>query len=167
MSELSKAVGLWIMNNLSWAIIVLLVVLSGLFKLTKIEINPLGWVLKTIGNAMTKDVRKDLAELKLDTDTKLAELRNDLDKIEESNDLQTIRQIKTHVLNFANSCLNRTKHTKQDFDNIIRENEEYERLVAKYGLKNDVYAEDFSFIMKVYHKCQDNGSFLKESDAEG
>ena len=166
MSELSKAVGLWIVNNLGWAIILFLVVLSALFKITKREIDPLGLVLTAIGNAMTKGVRKDLADFKQDTDTKILELRQDFDKMEQSNDMQTIRQIKAHVLNFANSCLNRTRHTKQDFDNIIRENEEYERLVAKYGLSNDVYAEDFSFIMKIYHKCQDNGSFLKESDVE-
>ena len=199
MSEVSKAVGQWIVGNLGWTVIICLFVLSGLFKITKIEINPIGWVIGWIGKYLTKDVRKDVKDLKEDTNTKIKELREDLDGFEErtnagidemkektsancellknrldsmeratkySNDMQTVRQIKAHVLDFANSCMNKRKHTKKDFENIIDENTQYERLVKEYGLVNDVYTEDFTFIMKVYHKCQDEGSFLKESDAE-
>lgn len=182
MSELSKAVGQWIINNLGWTAIIILVIVSCLFKIAKREVDPLGWIIEHIGKALTKDVRKDVADLRKETNEKISDLRTDLDdfeekskkgcdflkarmdQMEESNDMQTVRQIKAHVLNFANSCLNKQRHTKQDFDNIIRENEEYERLVSKYNLKNDVYEEDFSFIMKTYHKCLENGSFLKESD---
>lgn len=184
MSELSKVVGQWIVNNLGWTVVIILVVLSCLFRLTKREIDPLGWIIGKIGKALTKDVRKDVADLKKETNGTISDLRSDLDGFEEqskrncdflkvrmdqmekSNDMQTIRQIKVHVLNFANSCLNKQRHTKQDFDNIIRENEEYEKLVKKYDLTNDVYEEDFGFIMKIYHKCQENSSFLKESDVE-
>lgn len=184
MSELTKAVGQWIVGNLGWTAIIVLVILSCLFKVAKKEIDPLGWVLGCIGKALTRDVRKDVADLKEDTNAQIAELRCDLDdfeeqsnencdfmkqrldQMEESNDMQTVRQIKAHVLNFANSCMSKHKHTKQDFDNIIHENEEYERLIKKYNLKNDVYEEDFGFIMKIYHKCQENGSFLKESDVD-
>ena len=37
-------------------------------------------------------------------------------------------------------------------------------LLEKYGIKNNVYKEDYDFIIKVYHKCQEEGSFLKEGD---
>ena len=217
MSEITKAVGQWIVTNLGWAVIIFLFILSCLFKVAKKEIDPLGWVIGWIGKAFTKDVRKDVAELKketnnkfeevkrdrtakieelkLDYNSKISELRTDLDNFEErtngsidemkkktsvnckllekrldqmekSNDMQTVRQIKAHVLDFANSCMNKRKHTKRDFDNIIDENTEYEKLVKKYKLVNDVYKEDYEFIMKVYHRCQEEGSFLKESDAE-
>jgi hypothetical protein len=85
-----------------------------------------------------------------------------MDQMEKSNDMQTVRQIKAHVLDFANSCLNGRKHTKQDFDNLIKENEDYEVLVKKYGLVNDVYTEDFHYIMKVYRKCMEERSFLRD-----
>lgn len=184
MAELSKAVGQWIVENLGWTAIIILVLLSCVFKIAKKEIDPLGWLLSWVGKSLTKDVRKDVADLKEETNTALVEIRMDLDGfekqsrkncddvskrldvMEKSNDMQTVRQIKAHVLSFANSCFNKQKHTKQDFENIIHENEEYVKLVKKYKLTNDVYEEDYSYIMKVYRKCQEEGSFLKESDAE-
>lgn len=215
MGEISKAVGQWIVANVGWSVVILLFILSGLFKIIKIEINPIGWIVGGIGKALTKDVRNDISkwqtevnknfadvkadraakieELKLDYDTKISALKTDLDafegkternvsemknatnsncvalkarldQMEKSNDMQTVRQIKVHVLDFANSCLNGVKHTKQDFENIIKENEEYEELVSKYTLRNDVYAEDFKYIMKIYHECQEKHSFLKSTD---
>ncbi len=216
MGEVSKAVGQWIVANVGWSVIIFLFILSGLFKITKKEIDPLGWVLGWIGKSLTKDVRNDIfklqtetnlkfeeikadrankiEELKSDYDSKITALKTDLDsfefvaktnlsavrteskencskvsdrldKMEKSNDMQTVRQIKAHVLDFANSCLNGVKHTKQDFDNIIKENEEYEELVKQYNLRNDVYTEDYKFIMKIYHECQEKHSFLKSEDA--
>lgn len=216
MSEISKAVGQWIVGNVGWSVVIFLFLLSCFFKITKIEIDPFGWLISLIGKALTKDVRKDIselkestnrkfedvqkdrqskiAELKSDYDKKISDLREDLDNFElkakekmaqireeshmncesvtvrldemqRSNDMQTVRQIKAHVLEFANSCLNKVKHTKKDFDNIIAENQEYEMLVQKYHLVNDVYTEDFNYIMKIYHRCLEENSFLK-SDIE-
>lgn len=215
MGEISKVVGQWIVGNVGWATIIVLFILSGLFKIAKIEINPIGWIISWIGNALTKSIRVDLAdlrqetnnkfeeiktdraekiqELKNDYDEKIAGLRDDLDtfesrtnanieevkikatgtfdllterlnEMERSNDMQTVRQIKAHVLDFANACLNHRRHTKQEFDSVIKENEEYEELVKKYGLKNNVYAEDYQYILKIYHKCQDQNSFLKDEE---
>lgn len=215
MSEISKAVGQWIVSNVGWSVIIFLFLLSCFFKIAKKEIDPLGWLLGWIGKAFTKDVRDDISSLKNYTNAKFAEIKSDratsiqdlkddyegkiaalkadldnfegktntsidemksgtnnncemlklrLDQMEKSNDMQTVRQIKVHVLDFANSCLLGRKHTKQDFENIIKENEEYEELVEKYKLRNDVYAEDFKYIMKIYHECQEKHSFLKGSD---
>ena len=202
MGEISKAVGQWIVGNVGWTAIVILFILSGLFKIAKIEINPIGWLISWIGNALTKSIRVDLANLRTDTNTKLdelktgyddkiTELRKDLDafetrtnqsmeevknkttgtfdllserlnEMERSNDMQTVRQIKAHVLDFANACLNHRRHTKQEFESILKENEEYEDLVRKYNLKNNVYDEDYKYIVKLYHKCQDENSFLRD-----
>lgn len=202
MGEISKAVGEWIVANVGWTAIIILFILSGLFKIAKIEINPIGWLISWIGNALTKSVRVDLNNLRQDTNTKLDELktgydnkinelRKDLDvfetktnenleevkskatgtfdllserlnEMERSNDMQTVRQIKAHVLDFANACLNHRRHTKQEFESILKENEEYEELVRKYNLKNNVYDEDYKYIVKIYHKCQDENSFLRD-----
>ena len=216
MAEISKVVGQWIVSHVGWSIIIFLFLLSCLFKITKIELDPLGWLVGWFGKMLTKDVKKDIAELKTKTaeefqkvkkdrsdkvkemmedyNSKIKELRTDLDSFEsrtnesivdiqkgttnncqilkkeldemkKSNDMQTVRQIKAHVLDFANSCMNKRKHTRQDFDNVIHENEEYERLCKKYDLKNNVYNEDYACIMKIYHKCQEDNSFLKDPEA--
>lgn len=194
MSEISKAVGQWIVGNVGWTVIILLFIISALFKLTKIEINPLGWIVGWIGKNLTKDVRKDVADLKTDYNTKITDLKDDidsfekrtnasideiksgtfkncealkkrLDQIEKSNDLQSVRQIRGHILSFANSCMNGIKHTQKDFDNIFEEDKEYKKFVKKHKVVNARYKEDFEFIVKCYHKCQEENSFLKESEA--
>lgn len=194
MSEVSKTVGQWIVENWGWAAIILLCFLQVFFKITKIEINPLGWLIGWIGKNFTKDVRQDVADLKKDTEEKITALQSDLDtfekktdkninemkkgtadnckllkkrldNVEKSNDMQTVRQIRAHVLDFANSCMNKRKHTKNEFETIIKENTDYEALVKKYRLKNDVYKEDYEFIMNCYHDCQKNGTFLNEGSS--
>ena len=220
--DLGKTVGQLLVNNLSITVIVVLWILGrilSLFKIKQKEVNPLGWLSGKIGKAVTKDVRKDISDLKTETkeefdkvkkdradkieelkndyNAKITELRTDLDGFEKkatkdireiktgttknctilkkrldqmeaaqqkSNDMQTVQTIRAHILDFANSCFNRRKHTMQEFENIIDENALYEELVKKYKIKNNVYKEDFEFIMKVYHKCQEEGSFLKEGD---
>ena len=204
MAEISKTVGQWIVANVGWTVVIALFILSGLFKITKIEINPIGWIVGWFGKALTSDVRKDVAKLSITTNAKLNELKSDynsqikalktdldgfetrtndsisciqkgtnsnckllkreLDEMKKSNDMQTVRQIKAHVLDFANSCMNKRRHSKQDFENIIEENAQYEALVKKYRLKNKVYEEDYAFVMKCYHECQENNSFLNSEN---
>ena len=59
--------------------------------------------------------------------------------------------------------MNNRKHTFQDFRNIIAENRTYSDLVEKYNLKNDVYKDDFNYIMEIYHNCKKNHSFLNDN----
>lgn len=213
MNEILKTVWQWILDNFGWTVVIILLLLSGIFKITKVEINPIGAIIGWIGKNFTKDVRKDVADLKKengekfeeikkdrqksiddlkkDYNTQIGKLKTDLDSfekttnknidemkkgtaenckllkkrmdgMEKSNDLQTVRQIRAHVLDFANSCMNKRRHTKNEFETIIKENTDYETLVKKYKLKNDVYKEDYEFIMNCYHDCQKNNSFLGE-----
>lgn len=227
MSEVAKTVGQLMVNNLSMAVIIILFILSGLFKITKKELDPIGKITGWLGKKLTEDVKKDVAgvktdvnnlktstedefkkikddrknkidELKKDYNDQITSLKGNIDAFEartntsiddiakntkkncqdlkkrlneleksniKSNDLQTIRQIREHILDFANSCMNKRSHTKNEFETIIEENTQYEELVKKYGIKNDVYREDYDFIMKIYHKCQDEGSFLNETES--
>lgn len=241
MSELVKTLGQLAVNNLSLAaiivIVVVLTVFKGLFKVAKKEIDPLKWFTEKIRNALTKDVRNDISDLKEethlkfkeikkdrkdqvdalrddnekvitalrkdvvrmkdDTNNRIKELRDDLDAFEtrtnssiddmkagttlncetlktrldqiesaqqKSNDMQTVQTIRAHILDFANSCYNKRRHTKQEFMNIMEENKLYKKLVEKYDIENEVYKEDYDFILKIYHRCQEEGSFLKEGD---
>jgi len=109
------------------------------------------------------NTNRNIDELRINTKTNHETFKQRLDDMEKSNDMQTVRQIKIHVLNFANSCMNGVKHTVKDFRNIIKENEEYETLVAKYNLVNDVYTDDFAYIMEIYRKCKKDRSFLMDN----
>lgn len=194
-AEVTKTVGQWIVANVGWSILIFIAILSGFFKIAKIQIDPLGSLIGWIGKKLNQETNKRIDELKADSNQQIKDLRTDLDnfekttnetmtsiqktsasnckavkheveEIKKSNDMQTIRQIRAHVLDFANSCMNHRKHSKQDFENIIDENTLYETLVKKYRVKNKVYEEDYKFIMKIYHHCQDNNCFLRDPDVE-
>ena len=84
MGEISKAVGQWIVANVGWSVIIFLFFLSGLFKIVKIEINPIGWILGKIGNALTKDVRNDISVFKEDTDKKFKDIKDERKEVLET-----------------------------------------------------------------------------------
>ena len=122
---------------------------------------------KEIGKSVSV-VKKEVNSMKSGTARNCETLKKRMDKLEaesiKSNDLQTIRQIRAHILDFANSCMNKRKHTKLDFENIFEEDKRYKALVKKYNIENDVYKEDYDYIRKIYRKCQREGTFLKESE---
>lgn len=126
-------------------------------KIVELKTDIDGFETRTVSKVdeMIRGTRENCEKLK----TRLDEMDEATQK---SNDMQTIRQIRAHVLDFANSCMNKRKHTKLEFENIIEENKQYKALVKKYKIENDVYKEDYEFIMKIYHRCQDEGSFLNE-----
>ena len=165
-AEFGKAIAQWMLSHVGLSIIIFLFILSCLFKLTKREIDPLGAVISWIGRKLTKDLRSDVEGMKSDTDTKISTLKTDLDNFEKktSKDIDEIKKGTAKNCAELKVRLNKMKHTKREFENIIDENTLYEELVKKYDIKNNVYKEDYDFIMKIYHQCQEEGSFLKEGD---
>lgn len=69
-------------------------------------------------------------------------------------------RIRYEVLDFANSCRNKTKHTRDEFQHIIDLNDKYEALLEQTGDTNGVFTEEYKYIVKLYHKCQEENSFL-------
>lgn len=134
----------WLGGNWGW----LLAVFCIFFEITPIKINPITAFLRWIGKKLTGDIRKDIADL-----------REDLDK-------QRMSSIRSLVLDFSNSCLNGKKHTKEEFDHIIAENNTYEELVKQYNIKNEVYSEAYEYIKRIYRKRMDRRDFLKTPPPE-
>ena len=105
---------------------------------------------------------QSLEDIKVQTAIKDEELKRNLQMIEEQQDRQAASRIKAHVLNFANSLMNKERHSKEDFENLIKENKEYEALVEKHKWENDVYKEDYKFFLEEYHRCQRENDFLRQ-----
>ena len=193
MSEIWKVVGQLIVSNVSLSVVIFLAILSCIFKITKIEINPISWIFSKLGRVLTKDLRNDVADLKIDYNDRISNLKDDIDsfkeetnqaiteiktestkssgmlkkrmdQLEKSNDMQSVRQIRAHILAFANSCMRGEKHTQKDFDNIFEEDKEYARFVKKHKIVNARYKEDFEFIVQCYHKCLEENGFLTERE---
>ena len=139
----------WLGGHWGWVVTIFCV----FFEITPIKIHPISTVLRWIGKKLTGDIRDQIADL-----------REDVDK-------QRMATIRSLVLDFSNSCINGRRHTKEEFEHIIAENANYEELVTKYQVKNDVYTEAYGYIMRLYRKLLDKRAFLSTppdlDDGEG
>lgn len=104
---------------------------------------------------------KALNDIKENAEYNCKQTQNKLITIEENQDRQTAERIKVHVLNFSRSLRVGEPHTEEDFKNLIRENEDYEKLVSKHGWTNDVYKADYAFVFHEFQRCQRENGFLK------
>ena len=135
----------WLGSNWGWAVALFCLV----FEISPIKLHPISFVLGWLGRKLTGDIRKDISDLRMDVD------------------MQRVSNIRTLVLDFASSCMNGSRHTKEEFDHVLDENKIYKNLCEKYEIENEVYKESYEYIKRVYRKCLDNHRFLSapaESD---
>lgn len=100
--------------------------------------NPLTWV----GNLFLGGVRKDISGLQTQVD------ENEKDRI------------RWEVLDFANSCRNGRKHTKDEYQHIITLTDKYKRLLEKTNDTNGVFEAEYAYIKKLYAERQEKNDFL-------
>ena len=96
-----------------------------------------------------KRMRGEIEEIKREQSTLRAERKAD------EKD-----RIRYEVLDFANSCRNHRRHTKDEFQHIIDLHDKYERLLRETGDSNGVFSEEYNYIVNLYHKCQVENDFL-------
>lgn len=150
------------------------------------------WPFRKINEKRTNSIQNLFADLKADIDNQLKQLSSGttqnctvlkerfdsmekrFDKLdtqqrdtEERLDKLAAARIKNHVLNFARQCRKGEPHSHEDFANLFNENKEYEILVEKYNWENDVYAEDYGYVKRVYRKMCDEGTLSGAGDQNG
>lgn len=114
-------------------------VLAAFVQITPgIKFSPLTW----IGNLFLGGIRKDVAGLQSQID------ENEKDRI------------RWEVLDFANSCRNGRRHTKDEFQHIITLHDKYKRLLEKTNDTNGVFEEEYAYIKRLYAERQERNDFL-------
>lgn len=103
-----------------------------------IKWNPLTW----LGNLFFGSLRKALADLQSTVDD------NEKDRI------------RWEILQFATSCRNGIRHTQDDFEHVIAQNDKYRRLLLKTNDANGVFNEEYNYILRIYRERQEKNDFL-------
>lgn len=124
-------------HGIGWLVFII-IALSLFIEITPVKINPLSTILRYIGNCMFSDVDKRL------------------DAIERRMDENEIDRIRWEILNFANDCRRGRNPVKDEYEHIISQNSKYKSLIKKYDIANDVYTEEYNFILDRYHNFQNN-----------
>ena len=122
---------------------------SIIIQIVPIKIDPWTWIFKWIGKQLNDDIRQEVKEL---------------GKTVDKNEIDRIRQ---EIMDFANSCRNHRKHTKDEFHHIVEINQKYHALINKHNIRNGVLDIEYAYIENTYQRCLANGVFDKfESESE-
>lgn len=122
---------------------------STVIEITPIKWNPISSILSWLGNKMNSQViaRVDKLEEKLDSQDK---------KI----DMNEVDRIRWEILSFANECRKDRRHTKDEFDHIIKLHDKYEKILDSREMKNGLITIEFEYIKDIYNNCMKEDSFL-------
>lgn len=124
--------------------------LSFIIQITPIKINPWSALFKWIGKLLMGE-----ACGKMDV------LISRVDKIEQSVTENEKDRIRWEILDFANSCRNGRKHTRDEFQHIITLNQKYRRLLEQTNDTNGVFEIEFEYIQQLYAERLQKNDFLR------
>lgn len=120
----------------------LLIVLT-LVQIAPIKINPWSYIARKIGNAINGDILTGLTALQKEFEDYRADV------------------CRNHILHFNDDILHETKHTKEHFDQILRDIDDYEKYCeAHEDYKNNVANLAIENIRGTYNKCIKENKFL-------
>ena len=135
--------------------VIVILALMTLIQIAPIKLNPWDKILTWLGNHMNADIvkRVDVIEAKLD------------EHIKESSD-EMIRKVRADILDFGNACMNGRRHTKEEFEFVISECDQYEKYIEKNQCKNGVATATIMEIRRLYEKGIHDNSFMREGEED-
>lgn len=137
---------------------IIFVIIASLLQISKININPWDSILSWVGDRINKKVSNKIVEL----ESKLGSVETKLDSHIAESEFKEIQDTRRDILDFANACMNGRKHTKEQFDFVLKECDDYETYIEHKDIKNGVVTSAIKEIRRLYDKCIQSNSFLKE-----
>lgn len=97
------------------------------------------------------------------------DMQEKLDKLAKDFESHKVDSWRSEILEFANSCMNRRKHTKEEFDHIISVHDDYAEYVKTNKIENGQVDLAYEYIEKLYQRCLGKNSFLvvRPDDEDG
>ena len=127
-----------------------LIILMTLIQISPIKIDPWTWLADKVGGALNRKLEQRMATIE-------NEFRSFRDAQQEQNALYA----RTRILRFGDEVLNDNRHTKEHFEQILCDIDEYEHYCAEHPLfKNNKTVLTSKRIKDVYAKLLKNNDFL-------
>lgn len=135
----------------------ILVILAGMIKIPKIEINIWNLIGRTIGRSINKEVM-DRVDV----------LSKEVDDLRKDEELERVRFARQRILRFNDEILFDQRHSKEHFDEILDDITLYENYCADHeDYENNKAVLAIGTIKEVYKRCLKTHDFLthtKKSD---
>lgn len=143
--------------------IAIFLIFTYLIDVSKLQINPWKWTgrmirkgIKTFGNVMMSDISIQLSEVKELTENTQTEIK----QVQENLNNHIAESMRRDILDFQNSCVNKRKHTKEEWTYIFKLCDKYTKHIEDNNLSNSEAEEAIKYIRHVYRDCLENGEFL-------
>lgn len=128
----------------------LLIALLTLIQIAPVKINPWSAIAKTLGRAINKEMMDRLESL----DKEVKQLRD-------ATDLESVLNCRVRILRFGDETLHDQRHTKEHFDQILRDIDKYEHYCDTHPeFENNVTVLTSTRIKEIYRKRLADGDFL-------
>lgn len=133
--------------------LLILIVLMSIVQVSKININPWDWLLGVIGKKLNANILTEVEGIKKTLDEHI--------KADEKEKLENQRR---DILEFANSCMNKRKHTQEQFNFVLKKCDEYEKYIEENHIKNGEITSAIEEIHRLNTKCRQENSYLKPGE---
>ena len=133
--------------------LIILLILMSVVQVSKININPWDWLLGLIGKKLNKAIFD-----------KVEEVEKKLDKHIEEDNRAKLEAQRRDILDFANACMNKRRHTQEQFKFVIKKCDEYEKYIEDNHIKNGEITSAIEEIRRLNTKCRQENSFLKPGE---
>ena len=121
-----------------------------LFEIAPIKVNPWSHILKWMGEKQNGALREDFRILK-------GEFHNLKKDFEEKN----AHDKRWSILDFANSCHNGRKHTKEEWEHVLNQLKFYEEYVVEHDIDNAVIEEETRYLRELYRELMVKNEFIQ------
>ena len=140
----------------------------GIEVIPKFKWSPWSALFKYIGSRFNDQIDKKIAALDkkvVDVDKKVENVNKELKAHIAESEAKSLQDTRRDILEFCNSCMNKHKHTKEQFDFVIKQCDKYEVYVEKNQVKNGEVTAAIKEIKRLYDKCIQTNGFLKEGES--
>lgn len=135
----------------------ILIILAGMIKIPKIELNIWNLIGRTVGRSINKEMMDQVNDLQ----SEIKGMKTEIDTLKKEEELERVRQARQRILRFNDEILFEKRHSKEHFDEILDDidtYEEYCRTHEEYENNKAVLA--IATIREVYKDCLKTHNFL-------
>lgn len=162
--EFLAAIGL---STTSFWGIVLFLTSIGIDIIPKIKWSPWSSLIKWFGTRFNSKIDSSVDDLRKEirsVDAKIDMVQTKLDEHISESEAKTLQDTRLNILDFSNACMNNRKHTKEQFDFMLTQCDDYETYIRTNAVKNGVIEAAIKEIRRLYDKCLQEHTFLKEGE---
>lgn len=83
-----------------------------------------------------------------------------MDTLERNADEKEAKRLRSSIICFSDSCRTGERHTKQHFENVFRDYDDYSRYCEKHDFENHFIDGEMEYIKSIYTEYSKNNKFL-------